>query len=210
MQNSQYRCVILAAVLGVGYTIAAGIDRPESGDGRWPAEDAVYAVDGWAVSRATVENAWGVHSSSRRFAQRGGTTAWLTIRTSPDAKQIYRVGAELPFLGSGATVEPPPPTLTPQSSGRSALLVRRESDLVLVLYAYGERRGLVGNGPAAWGLMAVDAVLGRPNDYYQLSLQVPLDRLDSPKAQEAMALADELFPRLAAWYGESAITTRAW
>ena len=140
---------------------------------------------------------------SRRFVRMDGsgrTVATLFIRTNTEAKNVYRYGGDLAFLGMGYTSELVPPSVVP--SGHDAYILRREGDLGLVLYTYGERRGLVGNGPNAWGLSVLDAVLGRPNDYFQASLFVPLEGLDSPVVQDAVALADTVFPRLAAWYAE--------
>jgi hypothetical protein len=51
-------------------------------------------------------------------------------------------------------------------------------------------------------LVGLDAMLGRPGDYFRASLFVPLERLDFSTVHEAVTLADTLFLRLAAWYGD--------
>ena len=51
-----------------------------------------------------------------------------------------------------------------------------------------------------WGAAVVDAVLGRPNDYFKVYVAAPLDRSDSPAAQDVVVLAETLFTRLSAWY----------
>ena len=69
-------------------------------------------------------------------------------------------------LAEGYTVSPAPPNLVPPAPGRGALLAYRAQERWLVLYAYGERRGLLGNGAAAWGRTLLDALVGHPNDYF--------------------------------------------
>jgi hypothetical protein len=203
MQNSQFRCLVLAAVLGAGYALAVSVSPAESAAPRAPTDAGVYRVEGWATSRPTVETAWGIQSSSRRYGRPDGTIAGLTVRTSPEAKHIYKSGSELPYLGAGYTVEAPPPGLIAPGARYDAFLARREGELNLVFHAFGERRGLMGNGPLAWGLAGVDGVLGQANDYYQLSLVVPLDRPDAPRGGAVAELAATLFPRLASWYSQA-------
>jgi hypothetical protein len=203
MQGTQYRCLILIAVLATSWGLLSTVDKSEAASARWPAEDAPFAVDGWVLGRESVESPWhGVHFVTRHYVHPEGITARLTLKTHPEAKQLYRTGAEVAFLGGGYTVEPAPSGVVPPAAGREALLVRREDQLWLLLHTYGERRGLLGNGALAWSLAVLDGVLGRPNDYYQLSLVVPLSGPDSPAVQQATALADTLFPRLAGWYAD--------
>jgi hypothetical protein len=205
MQNTQTRALILVGVLAIGCGLLVAFGKPPIVSAtRWPAADTLYAVPGWLVGPEMVDSQIrGVHMVSRRFARlygSGRTLATLFIRTNTEAKNVYRYGGDVAFLGAGYTSEPAPPSLVPP--GHDAYILRRDSDLALVLYTYGERRGLVGNGPNAWGLSVLDAVLGRPNDYYQASLFVPLEGLDSPVVAEAVVLADTLFPRVAAWYAD--------
>jgi hypothetical protein len=68
------------------------------------------------------------------------------------------------------------------------------------MYAYGERRGLLGNGPLAWSLAMLDGVLGRPNDYYKVFLSAGAGGLNSGLAGEVSSLAGTLFPRIASFY----------
>jgi hypothetical protein len=202
MQNTQYRCLTLVAVLGVGYGVLVGLGKPGSTEARWPTEDAVYTVPGWTTRPADAENVWSVYTIVRPYSGSANTTAELVLRTSPDAKRIYRIGAELPFQGSGYTVQAAPRDLVPPAPGRDAFIVQRDGKQGLLLYAYGERRGLLGNGLPAWGLAGLDAALGYANDYYLMSIFLPIDQLESPVVQDAVALADLLFPRLAAWYAD--------
>jgi hypothetical protein len=203
VRGIQLRYTVLIGLLAIGVGLLAVVDEQAPARApRWPREDALYAVDGWRVTPATVDVP---HPGSppfitRRYVRPGVRPAQLTFSTSPDAKSVYRAGGDVPFLGTGYVVEPAPATLVPPASGRTAIIIRRESEVGLVLYAYGERRGLLGNGPLAWGFVGLDAVLGRPNDYVKMSLIAPLDGLDSPAVQAAVSLADTVFPRLAAWY----------
>ena len=57
-----------------------------------------------------------------------------------------------------------------------AMVARHGTEQWLVMYAYGERRGLLGNGPRAWTWAIMDGLLGRPNDYYKLYLMTRSDQ----------------------------------
>jgi hypothetical protein len=202
MHSIQYRSLILIGLLAASAWLMSAFDRPNKASvARWPTEDAVYAVDGWTSGHLAVESAHGVTIVSRNYRRADGTTASLAISTSPEAKRIYRAGAAVPFLGSGYTVDSAPPSLVPPVDGRTALFVQREGALGLLIYGYGERRGLLGNGVEGWGAVVLDGVSGRSNDYYLTRIFVPLDELDSSAVPAALALAETLMPRLAAWYG---------
>lgn len=203
MQGTQHRCLILVLVLAIGALVQAGLGGPRpTGAARWPTEDAVYRVDEWAMGPLAVESAHGVHHVMRTYHRADGSSATLAISTSPEAKRIYRAGADVPFLGSGYSVDPAPPSIVTPAAGYGALLVRREGELGLLLHAAGERRGLLGNGALGWGAAVLDAAVGGPNHYYLVRLLVPLDQLDSPHAAEAIKLVETLFPRLATWYAD--------
>ena len=201
MQSAAVRCLILIAVLAAGTWLLATATPPRvPAAARWPTDEKVYAAGGWTAGPPTVEHASGAYAVRRDFVDAAGTVAHLVVVTSTEAKSVYRVGAEVPFLGSGYTVDPAPPSLVPPAPGRRALLARREDDRWLILTAMGERRGLVGNGVYGWTLVALDAMAGRANDYVRLHLLIPFDRLDADQGRAVAALGDTLFARLASWY----------
>ena len=203
MQSTRHRCLILVLVLAIGALLQASIEGPRKADAaRWPTEDAVYGVEDWAMGPLAVESAHGVHHVVRTYRRADGASATLAISTSPEAKRIYRAGAEVPFLANGYAVEPAPPDVVPPSPSRGALLVRREGELGLLLHTAGERRGLMGSGTLGWGMVVLDAVAGQPNDYYLARVMTPLDRLDSPTVGEAVRMAETLFARVADWYAD--------
>ncbi len=213
MQAAAFRSLILITLFAAGnwLLVASGTGAQALRPARWPAEDTVYAVDGWTAGPLAVTSVNGISLVTRSYQHVQGTKATLAIMASPEAKRIYRAGAEVAFLASGYAVEPAPTRLVPAPHERSseprssapALLIRRGDEVALLLYRYGERRGLLGNGARAWGLVAFDAILGYPNDYFRANLLVPLDTLDSPAAAQGEQLAQTLFTRLASWYGTS-------
>ncbi len=201
-QPAARRYLTLTAVLAAGFALLTAIAQQRTVSvARWPDDVAVYAVDGWAVGPLTAETLNGISYVSRDYRRADSGTATLSIATSPEAKRIYRAGAEIPFLGNGYAVAPASPDLVPPTTGRGALLARRGSESMLVFYTYGERRGRLGNGALGWSLVALDATLGRRNGYYRAYLMAPQGRLAAPAPGEMAALADTLFARLAAWYG---------
>ena len=203
------RWVVLLGVLVAALWLSAALGGPPAvAAARWPSDDILFAVAHWTVGPEAVAAANGRGSQvvTREYRRLdGGLTATLVLTASPDAKRVYRAGAEVPFLGSGYTIERPPPGVVRPGRGRQSLVARRGEQRWLALSAYGERRGWVGNGVRGWGLVALDAVRGHPNDYFRATLATPLPSADSPAAREAageaVTLAETLFSRLAAWYG---------
>jgi len=200
MQAGTVRYIFLASLLlaaAGGYMFQAA---PRGvGDARWPEDDGFYALDHWSVGPQRVELVNGAQFVTRVFQHSGEAPATLTIVTSREPK-VYGAGAEVPFLGNGYSVQPAPAEVFAGVHGVGGLIARGSSDQWLVMYAYGERRGLLGNGPLAWTLAAVDGVLGWPNDYYRLYLIRRIDVLDQASARGMVELADTMFSRVARWY----------
>ena len=203
MQGPQIRALILTAIFAAGAVLNWAGSGSARAEARWPADNSFYSIPGWSASEPAVTQANGVDFVTRTYLRPGDSSASaavLTVATSPSSKAIYRAGADVRFLGSGYAVEDPPLNSIPSAEGRSALIVRRGSQAGAVLYAYGEQRGLLGNGPLAWAWVGVDAVLGRSNDYYLATLVVPYDPITMKVDPEFIALADAVLPALAAWY----------
>jgi hypothetical protein len=192
--------LILIALFSSATWLLANISVPAESPPRWPADSETYAVDGWAVGPATVDSRPGLAMVTHVYS-RENTRATVVITTSPNAKAIFRAGAAVPFLGNGYTVEPAPADLVQPAGSREAFVARRGNEAWLQLAIYGERRGQFGSGVIGWGLSIVDAQLGRANDYYLARVVVPFVEGDRPATQRAVALAETLFPRLAAYYG---------
>lgn len=200
MQGSAARYLILAVVLSLGALGFSAAAQPTApAPARWPADEELFAVTGWSSGPAVVEHFNGAQFITRHYT-RGDFAVRLVISTSTTAKGIYRAGAEVPFLGSGYSVAPAPRDLVRSEKVPGALLVQKGDQASLLLAAHGERRGFLGNGPAGWGLVALDGVLGRPNDYYLMSVLAPFDPANASATVEVTQLADALFPRVAAWY----------
>jgi hypothetical protein len=199
MQSLRSRYLLLIGLFAAAIVVVATADVPEASSPRWPTEDSVYQLDGWVVSPATAELTNSIEYVTRQYRRMdGGETVTLSVSTSPASKRIYRAGAEVPFLGSGYTVE-----AAPQTTHWGAMTARRGDEMWLQLYAYGERRGQLGNGVRAWGFSVLDTVLGQSNDYYIARVVVLMPRTDSASAQAALQLADGVFPRLADWYSKA-------
>ncbi|HEX8968005.1 MAG TPA: exosortase-associated EpsI family protein [Chloroflexota bacterium] len=197
--NVRYVCLSLLLFLGAGLYALLG-EPPGPGNPRWPTADDIYAVDSWSMAPPSVERINTADFVTRAYQSPTGATATLTIQTY-QAPKLYAAGPEVPFLGNGYTVSPAPIEVpSAADDGVGALVAQRGAERWLVMYAYGERRGLLGNGPLAWALAVSDGILGRPNDYYKLYLMVRTDQADATPGQEASRLAHELFPRVAAWY----------
>jgi hypothetical protein len=197
---AQRRYLFLIGLFALSAWALAGMAPARSPDAaRWPTDDSVFAVEGWTVGPITIETANGVTFVSRTY-DRNSTSLTLTISTSPEVKRIYRAGPEVPFLGAGFTLDSRVDQLVPIATGRGAILARQGKDAWLAIHAYGERRGLLGNGPVGWGAAIVDGILDRPNDYF-LARVVTRFGGDNPNvAVDAMTITDEVFPRLAGWY----------
>jgi hypothetical protein len=202
MQTPNVRYLVLIVLLLLGGSAYALLGRPaQVGEPRWPAEDAVFATASWEAGPAVQSRDDTTDVVTRTLRSSSGRSASLTIFSS-QAPKLYASGAEVPFLGNGYTVEQAPPALVPfQLQGIETLVAKRGNEQWLVLHAYGERRGLLGNGINAWTLALLDGLAATPNDYYKLYLMLPADRVnDAAAAQEVAALVDTLFPRIAAWY----------
>ena len=202
MQATIRRALALAGVFAFGLVLYwTGNGAAQSLPNRWPTDESLFGVEGWVVGQPQVTQAHGVSYISRTYTRADGQTAVLNVATSTSAKAIYRAGAEVPFLGSGFDVDAPPAGAIPPAAGRSALLIRQGPRAGALLYSYGERRGVLGNGPVAWALVGVDAMLGRSNDYYLASVLVPYDPGAMAVGAGFVDLSDVILPRLAAWYG---------
>lgn len=203
MFSSQLRYILLTVVLlgavGLNVMVTGPIDRPAA---RWP-EAAVLAPTNaaWTLSPSSVELVNGttiVTYGYRRIAD--GSMATLAISTSTDPK-LYRAGAEVPFAGSGFSVQSAPVGLLSLATNQGALLASRGQERWLVTYAYGERRGVLGAGAVAWGWSVFDAIAGHPNDYYKLYLMVPVTDDGEHAASRLNEVGDGLLQRIATWYG---------
>ncbi len=199
MQGHWFRYGVVIGLLLLGGAAYVGIGDSHTPEARWPTSDTSFAVDRWTSGTEKVEVANGATFITRPFRGPNATTAELTIITRPNAK-LFGTGAELPFVGSGYEVSPAPASLVPPAPGREGLIAQRASERWLIVYAYGERRGLLGNGMLGWTTAIVDGVLGRPNDYYKLYLMTRLVGVDELAGRESAQLADTLFPRIADWY----------
>jgi hypothetical protein len=184
-----------AAVLVASMTPAGAEPSP-----RFATDDMLYAVDGWRVGPPDIGGRPAVAFVSRDYRSAAGTQAQLSITTSPFAKSVYRAGADVPFLGSGYAVTPAAVDLVPVDANRQALIAQRGNESWLQLAAYGERRGVVGNGIAGWSFALFDLGFGRPNDYYLMRIVMPYD---DANVRSGVQLADTLFPRLAAYYARA-------
>jgi hypothetical protein len=168
---------------------------------QWPESDSVYAVQGWTAGQQDVEQTGTAALVTREFRSTGGTTATLTVVTSPTPK-LYGPGPEVPFLGTGYTVERAPADLgSDLPDGIGELVAERGEERWIVVYAYGESRGFLGNGPVAWALALTDGVPGRPYDYFKLYLMARTDGGVGPDTdREVVELARTVFPHIASWY----------
>jgi len=190
------RSFVLIGVLLFAATVSTVIGGPRPAeDPRWPTADALYAVPDWGVGPETLESANGATFVTRAYFRADAPPTTLTVVTNTSPK-LFLAGADVPFLGSGYEVS------SFQAPGRyQALIASRGEERWLVVYAYGERRGLLGNGPVAWGASVFDSVMALANDYYKLYLTSALTgNDDAAVAQQASQLADTLFPRISGWY----------
>jgi hypothetical protein len=201
MQIAHLRYFVLTIVLLAGTGLYAVFGEPRgSGTPRWPQASTVYAVDTWSTGPESVEHfsdsGNNIDRVTRMYRNSAGVTATFTILTN-QAPKLYGVGAEVPFLGGGYTVSSAPHDV---GAGVGALVAQRGTEQWLVVYGYGERRGLLGNGPLPWTLAFIDGITGQPNDYYKLYLFARSDPVDARTSRDVTELAGTLFPRIAAWY----------
>jgi len=201
MQGREFRSAVLIALLLVGGSLYAAMGEPSpTAPQRWPRNEDLFNIERWVSGPETVEVVNGSTYVSRALHGPDGTQATLTLVTNQNVK-VFAAGAEVPFLGSGYDVGPASSDLMLSAPGRQELVAQRGSERWLVIYTYGERRGLLGNGPVGWGLALFDGLLGSSNDYYKLYLTVPLTSYEAAAtARQSAALADTLFPRIANWY----------
>lgn len=198
MQDRKFRFCFLTCLLIGAAALYGAIGNGAPAQPRWPDEGGVFAADGWRAGAASIEFANGAVFLSRPFRHNDSTTANLTIVTMTNSK-LFGAGADLPFLGNGYTVHATPPELIEKDHGAAGLIAEQGNEHWLVLYAYGERRGLLGNGVQGWTMALLDGVLGRANDYYKLYL-ITSAAPDTAGARESVELAQTLFPRISAWY----------
>ena len=203
MQITNARFLILITVLLVGAGVYAVIVQPVgAGTPRWPTDDSVYAAAGWTIGLIKVEHINTADFISRAYRAEDGTVATLTIETHQSPK-LYAAGPEVPFLGSGFTVTSPPTGAVAVNSDAIGSLTAQQGpgDTLLVMYAYGERRGLLGNGAVGWSFAIADGLLGKPNDYYKLYLSTQTNSVNPALGADLSALAHTVFPNIASWYG---------
>lgn len=204
MRGSHLRILTLIGVLVAGIWLEAVLGHPVPWTSvRWPADETLAKIGDWSLtSAAGVQQTSAFPYTTRSYRSSNGMLATLVVTASTDPK-LYRAGADVPFLGSGYVVEPVPPSLHVSVPGGNALVLQRQTTQWLVLYSYGERRGLLGNGRLGWSMAFADGILGQPNDYYKLYLVSRVDEIDGQAAAQTVSLANELFPRIAAAYAGS-------
>jgi hypothetical protein len=203
MQTATIRCIVLSVVLLVGAALYAMIGQPQGvGTPRWPsASDPLYLLNGWASGPLHAEQINTAEFISCDYQSPHGLPMTLTIETYQTPK-LYAAAPEVPFLGSGYSIASPPADMAPGSDeGVGSLVAQRgDDDRWLVMYAYGERRGLLGNGPLAWSFAVSDLLLGRANDYYKLYVTAHVSALDPQVESDVAEFARTMFPRVQQWY----------
>ncbi|MEA2640632.1 MAG: hypothetical protein QOF51_2026 [Chloroflexota bacterium] len=199
------RYLTLLAVLAVGLGLAVPLSR--SGPmtvARWPTDDTMYQVEDWAPGALQVQSFTDPEPGAilqRSYNRLGGGMAQLVVWTvpQPQAKTLFRKGPDRDFLGAGYTSEEALPEIIRPVNG-GARVVRRGAEAWLLLYTFGERRGVLGDSASAWLLAESDALLDHPNDYFLARIGVPLNSPSSVEPTDATHLLDTLAARLAAWY----------
>ena len=208
MQTSITRTFALAAIFVVATGLYWVIGQPagtgRQGTPRWPTSDQLYATQGWSASPETVDGQDGGPSNTdvvtRTLRDGSGHSALFTIIASHQP-QVYGAGGEAPFLGNGYLSGHVPEALAPlKSDGVQSFVAERGPERWLVMYAYGERRGLLGNGVRGWSMATLDGLLGQQNDYYKLYFATRWDDQDPNSAVALGQVAHELFTRVADWY----------
>jgi hypothetical protein len=207
MQNTRLHYVVLLGLFMLALGVRVALEAPDTElPPRSPdAAEELFTIEGWASGPLQTESLNHILYVTRDYHNvQTGMDATLAIATAPEAKRIYRAGAEVPFLGNGYSVGGVDPAVLPRNSSRNALLGQRGDELLLQIFAYGERRGLLGNSGLAWGMALFDGALGRDNDYFLARVMARMSTsTDAAVAQSAAQLADVLFPRLAAWYAHN-------
>jgi hypothetical protein len=200
MQALSFRYVsVLITTLIAGAVLYAALGEPRGGGNpRWPSADSMYTLEGWSAGPEQLEDGG---FRTRTFTRTDGQTAQLSIYSN-QAPKLYAAGAEVPYLGNGYVVQTSTSGAVLPELGDSihGLIATRGAEQWLVFYAYGERRGLLGNGPGAWALALFDLVLGNENDYYKIYLTTRSVGADPEGARVVGQLATMLFSRIAAYY----------
>lgn len=204
-----YRRVLIAlGVVLIGALLSGAAMSRAQRPARWPADDALFALPGWTVSPQDVQVGDGDLSTGalfrRVYRDAAGETLVLDVWSNPQpqAKMLFRKGPDRDFLGAGYVSESVSPDVVPPPPGGGALIARQGPVSWLLLYTYGERRGLLGNGARAWLFAEWDALLDAPNDYFMARLAMPFQGTALPAVDHVEAAAAALFPRLASWYAD--------
>jgi len=191
------RGLVLIALFGITAVLLQNVN-PASTDHapRWPTERSAYAVDGWRVAEPAVDDTRpGLTMVTRVLTSDDkAVRGTVVLSTSPIAKAIYRAGPDVPFLGAGYRVEP-----VARTGPYEAFVASRGTEAWLQISVFGERRGQFGTGAVAWTLSTVDSIFGMPNDYYLARVVVPYEEQNT---ERTIALANALFPKLAAYYAD--------
>jgi hypothetical protein len=201
-------CLILLTVLMAGLAARSMVDSPHTDlVARWPANDALFEVDGWTVGpevQLYQPNEDGAALIQRTYTGPGGEEAEFVLWSvaQPRGQQLLRKGPDRDYLGAGFTTEAAPAGLVPPIPGGGAMIARQGPYGWLLLYSLGERRGALGNGAPAWLFAELDAVLDQPNHYFLARISLPFGADEPPPAAEASRLARTLFPRLTEWYAQ--------
>lgn len=202
---SLHRGLMLMLLALVGGTLGMAADYHAPRSARWPAADDIYEVPGWKVGLPQLEFGDGNQTTSvllrRLYVDAAGdqVTFDLWANPQPEAKMLFRKGADRDFLGAGYLTQPVGSDLLAPQPGRGALIARRGSDPAwLLIYGFGEKRGMLGDGPQAWLFAEWDALLDQPNDYYLARLAIPFT--SAPPIGFASTLADQVLPKIASWY----------
>jgi hypothetical protein len=204
MPTYRYCLILLCLVVGAGLLNSTAVKRTQQPT-RWPSEDSFFALPGWSVGPADLQLGDGDQSTGallrRDYVDLAGRhfTFDLWSNPEPQAKMLFRKGPDRDFQGAGYLTESVSADIATPPPGGGVLIARRGPDAWLVVYSYGERRGLLGNGPMAWSLAEWDGLVDRPNDYFLARVAVPFAD-DQAAADEAVDLANVLFPRLVSWY----------
>lgn len=175
----------------------------QTGPTHWPIGEEIFAVQGWQLGPAVMPSETGgaeTQRLSRSYQRPDGARASLSLLASPEPAPVYKSSPIPLSLQNGFRVEPAPLDLVPPSPGRAAAVLRGVNSEWVLLYTYGDRSGLVGNGARAWGLAALDMVRLRPNEHFMATVVTPLGQSDPAAMEQTLQLADVLFQRLAAWY----------